>query len=666
MKTHHLIAILLAGTAHCTFAAGEFAIIETDPPQELSRTLWKKGTGGGLPKISGGARAWASGLVVSGAGAIEVNSPFVPNDFPYVRLLAGEGTFGVLAAALPWIAEQVVTGKRSAVSAAGEILARVPPEGILSKEAYSGKGLRVEFSGVAQPGIGIEAVRVDAVPTAALAECDAASVAKIKSSGITVSPLKDGGCSFSTSGGDASFLWSGLQIPARDWNVVEFRLAAEGGGSATLVFDAAAGGSHEIPVPLAGDGKLHTYRVILMKHPGWSGTVGSVALRPSSKPVKGMLASVLLRFLPEPGAGNISSSIKVLARDPAGWPEMARRITNWRFVAGQSYRGNAAGFRNAIGGTFAENRIRWETDVPTWLFLEEDRKTMPKVDGKPSGAQAARLGYEAINNTAKILEKDNIPLAAAHFDGLLRRLLMPGSWPEAGRTTDGGFYEQTGGDMKEASRLTAEALCEFFVLARTEPGSKLKETEFWLQPNFHVWAWQFGALNFPRLFTRLPDSQNFREMMEVVARVDREYEAAGKYNGPSPLAGFSADWVFMNEQKLRLVSFEWFTTQVLGYRFNVINNGSLKGNLPAERSEESVAYLRQFRAEGGRPHGYTPYYWQDAWSDAPEYGSDGDAILPETQPHTFTWTVLESARACLYERDGTGTALKPAAQPHPK
>lgn len=267
-----------------------------------------------------------------------MNRPFVPKDFPYVRLLAGEGTFGVRATALPWIAEQVVTGKRSAASAAGEILARVPPEGILSKEAYSGKGLRIEFSGVAQPGIGIEAVRVDAVPTSALAECDAASVAKIKSSGMTVSPLKDGGCSFSTSGGDASFLWSGLQIPARDWNVVEFRLAAEGGGSATLVFDAAAGGSHEIPVPLAGDGKLHTYRVI----------------------------------------------------------------------------------------------------------------------------------------------------------------------------------------------------------------------------------------------------------------------------------------------------------------------------------------LRQFRAEGGRPHGYTPYYWQDAWSDAPEYGADGDAILPETQPHTFTWTVLESARACLYERDGTGTALNPVAQPHPK
>ena len=157
--------------------------------------------------------------------------------------------------------------------------------------------------------------------------------------------------------------------------------------------------------------------------------------------------------------------------------------------------------------------------------------------------------------------------------------------------------------------------------------------------------------------------QNFREMMDALARRDREFEKAGRYHGPTPLAGFGADWVFMNVQRRRLVSYEWYATQVLGYRFNIANNGSLRNDTPWLRSLQSLEYLEQFRSEGGRAQMVVPYYWMPPWSKASEYAENGHGILPETQPHSFAWTALHSARMALHEIPPVSAADHPEPPP---
>jgi hypothetical protein len=444
-------------------------------------------------------------------------------------------------------------------------------------------------------------------------------------------------------------------LPGAD--AVDLRLRIAGSAEDTAVIlswenGEGGGGSHRIPV--TADGDFHTYRLHLHKEPQWRPPLAQLRLKletgRAGAHAEVEIDHLRLRDFPNPGGGNISSGLLAFDEEPADWDETARLLDRWRFVAGQSYKGNLARLWQSLGRPFRQNHLRWETDHPTWQWLVDKNHWPRHADGAPDLKAAARLGYEDLNAAATYLEKRGARLDAVHFDGLLKRLVMPWGHPHAdpARSPDGGLFEHAGQDYAKAYRLAAETFCEFLVLCRNEPDSAMRQTRFYIQPNFHVWAWRDGALDYGRIFTNLPDPGNFREMMDALEAMDRKYLDRGAYEAPSPLAGYGADWVFMDRQPRRLTSFEWHATEVCGREFNVVNNGTLKGDSPAERAVESVEYLLQLRGEGGRPTSYTPYFWQTTWRHAEAYGEDGYAVLPEDEPHTVTWTLLECARKSLF------------------
>jgi hypothetical protein len=596
-------------------------------------------------------------------GTLTLKTPFNPHEHPYIRVRYAKNPQQASVAALPAREAETVALKELPLPGRHEWGGRLPPGGILADGAYPNTGLHLTWGDKNAASAELDYVMADAEPTLGLAEFDSATEPGLVLQGMKGS-IEDGVATLLPQSADSRLTWGGLQLNARTWNTFEVRLKlpAASKSAAKLIFTTADGLVVEQPFDVIADGNFHTYRLVMMKHPAWQGVVTGLAFQCGHVPC--VIDWLRLISLPEPGAGVISRSIPVLGVDLDGWREMRRRVTNWRFVAGQSsFPGNAAKMARDLGEVFKDGRIRWETDMPTRLFLDQESYKLPVVDGSYSTSASARAGFEAINSAAIALEKHGVRLDAVHFDGLMKRLLMPEGWPYAGRSAGGGFLEQTRGDFAKAYDLVAQTTCEFLVLARTDPDSRLRSTEFWVQPNFHYWGWEFAAQKHRWLFTNLPDPGNFREMMDALARRDREFEKAGRYHGPTPLAGFGADWVFMNVQRRRLVSYEWYATQVLGYRFNIANNGSLHGDTPWLRSMQSLGYLEQFRAEGGRAQMVVPYYWMPPWSKASGYGENGHGILPETQPHSFAWTALHSARMALHEIPPVSAADHPEPPP---
>lgn len=635
-------------------------LVLIDPAVPLTRVLadWRDGDG----------VKW-----IRSDGELRLDGGFHPHDFPFIRMRLGgpaDPERSVSVAATPVEKEQVRRQPAPLADGGEELRFRLPPEGVLGTSKYDEKSVIVSIDRNSG-NLALDYVMADVVRTRALAEFDSAYAESYTVNSAT--PLVDpanGLLWIKPASGNAELRFDPPNLSASDWNVVELRLRVAGAqdpsGPARLRFENEGGEAGECAFTLPADGGDHVVRIYFYKTPEWGGRIRSLSLLPFASPGRDIRCAVdyvRLRYIPVPGAGNIDSDISQMGRKPEIWAEGAQLLRNWRFVAGQSFRGNGLRFAAALGRSFKENGILWETDLPTWLWLEENKKEVPKVDGVASVEAAARRGYDALNETALMLRERGVTIDAVHFDGLLKRLLMPEGWPNTGRSTGGGFYEASGGDFSKAYALTARAVCEFFVLTRNDPDSALRETAFFIQPNFHCWAWRYGAQDWERIFTNLPDPGNFREMMEALARTDREYEADGKYGGPSPLRGFGADWVFMNPQKRRLVSYEWFTTEVLGYEFCVANNGTQRGNSSEERSLDSIEYLRQFRREGGRPMYFTPYYWMESWREDDNGNKPEIGLFPENRPMTFAWTILQSARLCLYlEADNAATDADGPAQ----
>ena len=678
LKRLLVAASFVAGLAQ---AAATEPLVLIDPAVALTRVLadWRDAS-----ETAERTRA-ARGLLLSpseaegvawirGEGELSLQGGFHPNDFPFIRMRLGgppDPDRSLSVAATPVEKEQVRQQPAPLAGGGEEMRFRLPPEGVLSRAKYDEKAIIASIDRSDGP-LALDYVMADVVRTRALAEFDSAYAESYEvKSAHELLDAAQGLLWMKPKSGDAELSFEAPDLDARDWNAVELRLRLAGAKSPSapvqLRFTNEAGESGECTFAVPADGHDHVVRIYFYKMPEWRGRIRSVSLLPFSSAegdIRCAVDYVRLRFIPVPGAGNVDSGILRMGRNAGLWAEGARLLRNWRFVAGQSWRGNGVRFASSLGRSFKENNILWETDMPTWLWLEENKKEVPKVDGVASVEAAARRGFETLNETALMLRERDMTIDAVHFDGLLKRLLMPEAWPNTGRSTGGGFYEASGGDFEKAYALTARAVCEFFVLTRTDPASAVRQTEFFIQPNFHVWAWRYGAQDYERIFTTLPDPGNFRKMMEALARTDREYEAAGKYGGPSPLRGFGADWVFMNPQKRRLVSYEWFTTEVLGYEFCVANNGTLRGDSSEDRSRDSIEYLQQFRREGGRPMYFTPYYWMGSWRKDEEGKKPKIGLFPESEPGTFAWTVLQSAKLCLY-LDANVAELPPLRQGKP-
>lgn len=634
-----------------------------DPPVELTRVLadWNTpGTDDNAWRPDGLARdpdVKTGRARLAGDGSLRFYDAPHPNRFPFIRLSAYGGSgpdSGIVFSASPHTPANMRPLDVPAGGLNGEHTVRLPPDRILTSQAYFGRSLRLAVK-QGSDALAVDYVMADAVPTRALAEFDSAFERLPVVEGVDRDLVERvEGCLRIPWTTGAAIVFDLPQPAERPWDAIDLRLRVTGAGNAAphvrLLWESGrVRGVYRLPVRPGED--FHLYRLHLHKEPSWR---PPQELRLELHSTDGAEAGFLdldylrLRDFPNPGGGNISNGLLAFDKNPGDWQETARLLDRWRFVAGQSYRGNQARIWQGLGRSFQSNRIRWETDHPTWNWLLERTQWPRRPDGQPDLEAAARLAYESLNASAQFLERRGSRLEAVHFDGLFKRLLLPQSHPRDGASPDGGLLEFTGGDHRAAYRMAAETFCAFMALARNRPDSALKSTRFYIQPNFHAWAWRHGALNYRRIFQNHPAPGNFREMMEALEAADRGYLAKGAYQAPSPLAGYGADWVFMKAQPRRLVSFEWCATEEFGREFIVVNNGTVSGKSPAERSLESLRHLLQFREEGGRPTSYTPYFWQTTWREAPPYGEDGASVLPETEPHTVAWTLLHSARLCLF------------------
>jgi hypothetical protein len=659
-----LVALLAASPARAE------VIFVLDPPVELTRNLadWNTGEASSTrwhARLAGNRAEVRDGLIwIEDEGRLELQDAPHPNTYPFVRFRVGgppQPDRSVRINASPFAEANERTRSLPLDTGGGESVCRLPPERILSRERYEGGRIRMEFPDN-EGRLAIDYVMVDTVPTYALAEYDSAFPEPIKISGLGEDEQRVADGTLQVRFRPRVRIDLSDRLPGEGaYDVIDLRLRlvqADASKPQRVQLEWQAEnqkpGQHEWA--LENDGEWHTYRLHLHKTPTWTAAafmerLELVLLPDGAGPTARLeIDSLRLRDFPNPGGGNVSSGVEAMGDNPGDWPETARLIDRWRFVAGQSIGpGNAGRMGRALGRSFRENHIRWESDMASWLFCSEDRTFLPRdADGNYSPELAAQNGFLALNKAAESLARFNIEMDAVHFDGLFKRLLMPQGWPLTGRAKGGGFYEATGGDYAAAYEMVALAFCEFLALTRNHPDSLLKETCFYIQPNFHKWAWKHGVIDYERLFTTLPDSGNFREMMDAFEKMDRRYIEEGRYDAPSPLAGYGADWVFMNPQRRRMTSYAWYATEELGREFVVVNNGTLRGDTPAERARESLEYLLQFRAEGGRTTAYTPYYWQITWREAEGYGSDGHAILPETEPHTVTWAIHHSARLALF------------------